>query len=263
MINIDDRLLKKMDANETYLMLHIAKRLNSQKYCWPSNDKLLEDTGWHIQKLQKIKNSLVKKGLMEVERRGDKTNIYTVIADGIGVFISCGRVSPDEVEDGVKSTTQDSAKSTSQGGGKSGSEVLASKALTNEPNADPSGSAMKGKLFTDAIEAYDDFCKSRFHVGAKIDGAQGNAMKKIMVYLRANSHEKSDEGVLNAWKYILQNWEKLDDWLKGQVKLTQINSNMLNIINQLKYGHNSRSTGTTAATIDALEALARKLETGG
>lgn len=122
---------------------------------------------------------------------------------------------------------------------------------------------MKGKIFTDAVEVYDQFCKARFDVGAKIDGAQGNAMKKILVYLRANSHDKSDEGVLNAWKYILQNWDKLDDWLKGQVKLTQINSNMLNIINQLKYGHNSRSTGTTAATIDALEALARKLETGG
>lgn len=266
MINIDSRILSKVDEDELWLLIHLSKRLDKHRTCFPSNDLLCSETGWNIDKLQKVKGCLIKKRLLKVTPRktskGRGSNLYTMKTPYLNVFVNVGEFEMDDLpENPVEPTMENPVEPPPR---KSGKEVLSNtEVLVNEVIADPSGSAMKGKLFTDAIEAYDDFCKVRFHVGAKIDGAQGNAMKKILVYLRANSHDKSDEGILNAWKYILQNWEKLDDWLKGQVKLTQINSNMLNIINQLKYGHNSRSIGTTAATIDALEALARKLETGG
>jgi hypothetical protein len=267
MVNVDERILAKIDEAEYWLLSHLLKRFNRNGECWPSNKSILSDTGWDIKKLNRVKTSLVEKGLLSITPRIENgrpmSNIYRIETDLMGVYVPAKNtpfIEDTSPKKEVLKTPRKKEGNTPQNGH---TEVLSSEVLTSNTNADPSGSAMKGKLYTDAIEAYDPFCKARFHVGAKIDGAQGNAMKKILVYLRANSHEKSDEGVLNAWKYILQNWEKLDDWLKGQVKLTQINSNMLNIINQLKYGHNSRSTGTTAATIDALEALARKLETGG
>ena len=46
--------------------------------------------------------------------------------------------------------------------------------------------------------------------------------------------EQLEENVLISWKYILTNWDKLDDYNRGRVKLTEINSNMLNILIKLK-----------------------------
>ena len=43
-----------------------------------------------------------------------------------------------------------------------------------------------------------------------------------------------EEKVLLAWRYILSNWEKLDDFNRGRIKLTEIDSSMLNILSKLK-----------------------------
>ena len=96
--------------------------------------------------------------------------------------------------------------------------------------------------YPNMIEHYDRFCQDKTGVGCKIDGAQGKAMKRIIKFLEAQckkkdnllENEKLDEMVLLAWKYILTNWEKLDDFNRGRIKLTEIDSNMLNILSKLK-----------------------------
>jgi uncharacterized phage protein (TIGR02220 family) len=92
MINIDTRLLSKVDESELWLLTHIAKRINSQRECWPSNTTLCKETGFGIDKLQRVKKSLVEKGLMKVYPRKNKTgqtsNNYQVLTRFIGVYIS-------------------------------------------------------------------------------------------------------------------------------------------------------------------------------
>lgn len=88
MLNIDDRLLPKVDEAEMWLILHLAKRLGESFTTFPSNSTLLKDTGWHIEKLQRVKKSLVEKRIIKVKTRKNTSNLYTINSEFIGVFIN-------------------------------------------------------------------------------------------------------------------------------------------------------------------------------
>lgn len=90
------------------------------------------------------------------------------------------------------------------------------------------------------LQIYSDWYQQKVGVKIIFDGAQGNALKKIITFLIANSKEKNCTGGAAAWEYILQNWSLLDQFYQDQVKVTQITSNLPNILNQLKNG-NSKS----------------------
>ena len=97
-------------------------------------------------------------------------------------------------------------------------------------------------LFSICIDVYNNFCLERVGVGCKMDGVEGKAMKLIIKYLSTQVKEKDDEQVYTAWEFILNNWDKLDDFLQKQVALRQINSNLINILNQLRNGKNKSKT---------------------
>lgn len=92
MINLDTRLLKVVDENELWLLCQLAKRINSFRECWPSNATLCKDTGWHIEKLQRVKKSLVQKGLLQIKPRkipdGQTSNMYYVTTKYVSLFVS-------------------------------------------------------------------------------------------------------------------------------------------------------------------------------
>lgn len=113
--------------------------------------------------------------------------------------------------------------------------------------------------YVPAMAAYNDFCLLQTGTSAKIDGAQGDALKKILAYLRLNSHDKSVDGVVNGLKYIFANWKSLDAYHQSQLKLTQINSNLINIINQLR---NGKATGSTADVLRQIDEMARQQAAG-
>jgi len=99
-------------------------------------------------------------------------------------------------------------------------------------------------IYKMSIDIYHKFCLSNMDAPAKIDAVQGKAMKTILSYLKTLCKQKGDdsqENILNALKYIFQNWKNLDDFLQKQNKLSQINSNLPNIIQQLKKTTNSKN----------------------
>ena len=97
-------------------------------------------------------------------------------------------------------------------------------------------------LYSKMIEEYDVFCEKSTGVGCKIDGMQGKAMKQIIIYLKSQCRKKNpllqdeelDSAVMKSWIYILGNWSKLDDYNRGRIKLSEINSNMSNILLKIK-----------------------------
>jgi len=91
-------------------------------------------------------------------------------------------------------------------------------------------------LYQKFLELYDNFIQQKIGVGAKIDGREGQAMKTIIQYITTQSKDKTDEGVINSWKYILENWGRLPDYYRQKLRLTDINSNLTNILNQFKNG---------------------------
>jgi hypothetical protein len=99
------------------------------------------------------------------------------------------------------------------------------------------------KLYPKMISLYDEFCQKRINVGAKMDALQGKAMKGIIAYLATQvknkkkeelTEEELNEGILSAWNYILINWDFVKGYYAEQIKLSQINANMPNILMQLK-----------------------------
>ena len=103
-------------------------------------------------------------------------------------------------------------------------------------------------LFTLCIDEYNEWFKAQSDgMGAKIDGAQGNAMKSIIAYLASQvkakavadnkelSPEDTDAKILQSWKYILQNTHLLTQWLQGQTRLIDFNSNLQNILIRVRH----------------------------
>ena len=66
MLNIDGKLLDKLDENEYYLFSIL---LNYGKKSRPDNGVLMHRTGWGLQKVQNTKKSLINKGFIEVNAR--------------------------------------------------------------------------------------------------------------------------------------------------------------------------------------------------
>jgi hypothetical protein len=95
MINIHTNLLTKVDENEMWLLIHIAKRLGKKMMCFPSNSTLMKDTGWGIDKLRDTKKSLVEKKLITIHQKKGTSNDYKVKTSLIGVFISAEKLSGD------------------------------------------------------------------------------------------------------------------------------------------------------------------------
>ena len=113
--------------------------------------------------------------------------------------------------------------------------------INDEVLSSPEGS---DGIYPACMNIYNDFVLNLTGVGAKIDGAQGNAMKAIIAYLKTQVKNKENlsEEVPNALKYILANSKKWDTFTQNRITLTQINSNLLNIINAIKNGTANSNT---------------------
>lgn len=95
------------------------------------------------------------------------------------------------------------------------------------------------------IDTYYEWFKNRNNgIKPKIDGAEAKAAKMLADYFRSlqmefepeTLEEHLPEKVQKMFNRILNSWETLEPFLQKQVKLTQINSNITNIVNYLKNG---------------------------
>lgn len=115
----------------------------------------------------------------------------------------------------------------------------------------------KKSLYQKFMDEYDAFIKNKIGVGANVNGIEGKALKSIINYITSQSKDKTEDGILNSFKYILENWNKLDNFTRSKMRLSDINSNLTNILNQLRNGRNSKGEQTT---IHNQEQLNRVLE---
>lgn len=199
MINIDTRLLAALNENEMWFLIHLAKRINSnQRTCWPSNATLLEDTGWGMEKLQKVKKALIKKKLIQVEIRKDTSNLYRITSNGIGVFIDLQSVEFEEITPDGKSAipeNQDAGKSGTPTPRKSSKEVLTSEGIIS-----PSG---EGPMLI--VECYKPFIatwhsKYPLLLTMPKDGAKVKSIiRQCVDILKAEEWEISAANLQNFW----------------------------------------------------------------
>ena len=93
MINIDTRILPQVTPDQLYLLCHIVNFMNENKMCFPSNKKLIEQSGFSESKILRVKNDLVTRNIISVKKRfrpdGSQTsNLYRIETDLIGVFVT-------------------------------------------------------------------------------------------------------------------------------------------------------------------------------
>lgn len=93
MINIDTRLLEKVNSDQLFLLCHIVNFMNENRMCFPSNKKLIEQSGFSESKILRVKNELIAKKIISVKQRfradGSQTsNLYRIETDLIGVFVT-------------------------------------------------------------------------------------------------------------------------------------------------------------------------------
>ena len=117
----------------------------------------------------------------------------------------------------------------------------------------------KNLLYKDCLKIYDVFIKNLTGAGAKIDGTQGKAMKSIISYLKTQVRNKDStlqsdaipEKVKESLQAILSNWHLLPIWLQGRTRLTDISSELQNILKGIKDGitnHKKPAGGSNTVT---------------
>lgn len=100
------------------------------------------------------------------------------------------------------------------------------------------------------MKVYYDFVQSKNGVPPKITAADGKALKDIISYLISICDNDSDRA-LNGWKAIFDRWYLLDNYTKDRIRLIDINSQMNNIISQIKAGGVKKGSASVYDSIDA------------
>lgn len=105
------------------------------------------------------------------------------------------------------------------------------------------------------LESYNVFLKKRTGTTEQFSVAGRAGLKKIITYLKSqveNKHKGAapefiTEETLKAWQWVLNHFEKWDKFHQGQLKIEQINSNLVNIISSIRNAKQSKS-GTKHGT---------------
>jgi hypothetical protein len=118
MINIDTRLLPQVTPDQLFLLCHIVNFMNENRMCFPSNKKLIEQSGFSDSKILRIKNELVTRKIISVKQRfrpdGSQTsNLYKIETEFIGVFVTGKNMS---ILDTTPFTDEEGGVFTTEGG---------------------------------------------------------------------------------------------------------------------------------------------------
>jgi hypothetical protein len=118
------------------------------------------------------------------------------------------------------------------------------------------------QLFT---SSYDAFFRKLNGVPPQYGKASGSATNSLVAYFRKIAKDRAtkdaqknggndpgesyiDNKAHEGWEYVLENWARLDGFLQTKTRLIDINSNIQNIITQLKNGHSKKQTGNSGPT---------------
>lgn len=109
-------------------------------------------------------------------------------------------------------------------------------------------------VFQPCVDEYASFLARR-GIPLVMDGRQGKQLKEIIIKLSTIGKDKSDEGVLKSWKFILANWERTGSFIGRQIKLSDINRNLQEILDKIRNGATKKQS-----RIDEAEQLANSIK---
>lgn len=126
-----------------------------------------------------------------------------------------------------------------------------------------SGTEKPKSDFTICVDLYNKFIKTQAGAPAKFDGAEGKAMKTIIEYLSKTEKVLANEvKVPEVWGFILDHYQAWDSFRRGQLKLVQINSNLINILNDIKNGAANKNRGNRSGESAKISSIANAVRAG-
>lgn len=127
-----------------------------------------------------------------------------------------------------------------------------SKSKSKSKNNKINSSSAKAEVDTTSfLNSYNKFLKHRTGVEEQFSIAGRTALKKIRAYFSPMVEKKHPNATLEvveaetlrSFEWVLANFEKWDGFHQKQIKLEQINSNLINIISSIKNGHAKQNNG--------------------
>lgn len=125
-------------------------------------------------------------------------------------------------------------------------KVEVQKEKTQKPKSPPKEPKQVDGLYTKMVEIYFAWFQSYSGVKPKFGAIEGVAMKQIINYFKS-IHKDANDGtnefdeVTKMFRIIFDRWNLIDPFYQEQTKVTQINSNLQNIIIQIKNGRKRKS----------------------
>ncbi|MDB0603319.1 hypothetical protein PL373_19735 [Tenacibaculum maritimum] len=102
-------------------------------------------------------------------------------------------------------------------------------------------------LYTQFVEEWTLFYEDYLGIAPKFTGADGNALKQIITYLK--SINTDDEiATLNLWKLILSKWKDVNKFHQKNTDLKYINSRLNVIIKEIREQNSSTANPISVAT---------------
>ena len=116
---------------------------------------------------------------------------------------------------------------------------------TQKKKTPPKSKTVPDPIYKKCTEIYFEWFEKLSGVKPKFDAIDGASLKKIISYFKSIHHDANDgtdefQEVTKMFSIIFLKWEKIDPFYQKQTKLNQINSNLQNIINDIKNKHTSR-----------------------
>lgn len=99
----------------------------------------------------------------------------------------------------------------------------------------------KSSAYSRCMEIYSDFIKAINGVKPQINGVTGKSLKAIIKYFNSLEKVKTEDDVVKAFDFILKSYDKWDKFHQGQLKMNQIESNLINILNTIRNGKQQQS----------------------
>ena len=113
---------------------------------------------------------------------------------------------------------------------------------TPKKKTPPKPKTVPDPIYKKCTEIYFEWFEKLSGVKPKFDAIDGASLKKIISYFKSIHRDANDqtdefEEVTKMFSIIFLKWETIDPFFQKQTKLNQINSNLQNIINDIKNKH--------------------------
>ena len=121
-------------------------------------------------------------------------------------------------------------------------ETKPNKKTTPKKKTPPKPKPVPDPIYKKCTEIYFEWFEKLSGVKPKFDAIDGASLKKIISYFKSIHHDANDgtdefQEVTKMFSIIFLKWETIDPFYQKQTKLNQINSNLQNIINDIKNKH--------------------------